>query len=150
MALRTEPETWTIRVATDGDGPAIGRLFAAAQYPDYGVDWSALGIGKWWIVAERDGQVVGATQVILSKPFAYLGEIVIARDERSETAGEFGELAQRLFATAFAMVRASGADIVRGWVHSSRGGMGSLLERYGGHATPGTFLLYWKQLAWRD
>ena len=60
-----------IRLAQDGDGARIGALARASGFSLEGIDWTA-GVYPNWLVAERDGAVVGAIQIILSKPIGWL------------------------------------------------------------------------------
>lgn len=53
--MADRPHRITMRLATDADSPAIGALFHAATLADLGVDWTAPGVGGWWLVAERLG-----------------------------------------------------------------------------------------------
>ena len=112
-----------IRMARDADGSAIGTLYAEAGQPDHGVDWQRDGLGGWWMVGERDGNILGALQVIASKPFGYIGEIVVHPSERGRsdnghgTLGVWGGVLGRLlYFTAQIMLEKAGVQIVLGTV----------------------------------
>ena len=127
-----------IRLATDADGPAIGKLFQEADLPDFQVDWAAPGIGGWWLVAEHeDGVIVGAINVMASKPFGVIGDIVVAKSARGRGEDGRGRLGLRpgavgftLYAMALALLRRSGCQIAEGI--TALPGLEKILTRYGG------------------
>ena len=84
-----------IRLATDEDGSAIGVLIRDAGVDDYGADWSQPGIGAWWIVAEREGRLVGAIQVCPSQPVGTIGGLIVSSSERARRADGGGSLMKR-------------------------------------------------------
>ncbi len=59
-----------IRLAKDDDGQRIGELARASGFAIEGIDWSS--VYPHWLVAEHKGELVGAIQVILSKPVGWL------------------------------------------------------------------------------
>ena len=59
-----------VRLAQDADGPRIGELARASGFGVEGIDWSR--VHPFWLVVERDGEVVGTIQIILSKPIGWL------------------------------------------------------------------------------
>lgn len=128
----------TIRLASEGDGPRIGHLYAECQWPDHGVDWTREGIPGWWLIGERDGRIVGAVQVIASKPFGYIGDIVVHPSERGQSGNgssglcqSFGLLARMLYASAVYILEAAGAEVVMGVVSENAPGLQRVLRRHG-------------------
>ena len=115
-----------IRMARPEDGPAIGDLFRAAGQ-DLGLDWTAPDIAHWWLVAERDGAVVGAVQILASQPTGYIGDMVIAR---SATAPQT-PLARALWARAELLLRGAGCQRVAATLRG-RPGWRRLVTRYTG------------------
>lgn len=103
----------TIRSGQDADGPAIGALFESVGLPR-DVDWSSPGISGWWLVGEHYGAIVGAVQVCLSKPWAWLSEIVTAPWERD------GRLAGALYLMALDLADKHGCQAVMGMVAEDR------------------------------
>ncbi len=59
-----------VRLAQDADGPRIGELARASGFAVEGIDWSH--VHPFWLVAERDGEVIGAIQIILARPIGWL------------------------------------------------------------------------------
>lgn len=143
------------RLATDQDGPAIGKLFQIAGYADYGVDWSRpdAGVGGWWIVAESDGEIRGAVMIAAGKPYGYIGEIVVHPDERGRDAGGNGRLGARLghtarmlYAAACHALREAGSQIVFGVVHPELEALEIVLVKAGAQKL-GTYHLFARRLS---
>lgn len=63
-----------IRFADDADSPRIQELLKDNNLWVDGLDWSAL---QGWIVAEHNGEVVGAVQILLGKPLSALLYLVL-------------------------------------------------------------------------
>ena len=124
------------RLATAADGLAIGALFAAADYGDLGVDWSTANVANGWLVADRDGELVGAIQLCAGQPYSFLGDCVVlpsvrARDaEGRGHAGTFGQIALTLYAVALKALGDAGSQVVLGVTNKSA--MKRLAVRYGG------------------
>ena len=59
-----------IRIAQNSDGPRIGELARHSGFTVNGLDWSE--VHPFWLVAEREGKVVGAINLILSRPIGWL------------------------------------------------------------------------------
>ena len=89
--------------AKTADGARIGALARASGFALEGVDWTA-GVHPHWLVAERDGEVVGAIQIILSKPIGWLE--MLSLDP---------ELSRRQKALAVKALILSGAASLRGF-----------------------------------
>ena len=129
----------TIRLATDQDGPAIGKLYRTAEWPDHGVDWTRPGIGGWWIVAEtEDGEIVGAIQAVASAPYGYIGDVVVHPEYRrrhtengSALTGRLGSVAFDLLVTAFVALRKAGSQMVMGAVGKDVDTLRKVYERHG-------------------
>lgn len=129
----------TIRHATDADGPAIGKLYKAANWPDYGVDWTRPGIRGWWFVAEReDGEVVGAIQAVASAPYGYIGDFVVHPDYRKRDTergavltARLGDVAFDLLVTAFIALRHAGSQMVLGAIGKEAAASKAIYERHG-------------------
>lgn len=64
-----------IRLATNADGPAIGRLVVDAGWTIDGLDWSS--VAPFWIVGELEGRIAGCIQVAFSKPIGYLEMLAV-------------------------------------------------------------------------
>ncbi len=64
-----------IRLAQNEDGPRIGELARASGFGVEGIDWSS--VHPFWLVAERDGEMVGAVQIILAKPIGWIEMLVL-------------------------------------------------------------------------
>lgn len=140
-----------IRLARDEDGPAIGKLFAEAQYPDQGVDWET-GVGGWWIVGELDRRIRGAVQMAASQPYGYIGEVLLHPEERGRHASGKGVLAAHpgslgvaLYLLAMSLLKRAGCQWVMGFVDAPS--HRQLLERYGGVVLGEGFTLMGRRLA---
>ena len=143
----------TTRVATDADGPAIGKLFRAADYPDHGVDWERAHVGAWWLVAEREGEVRGAIQLIAAKPVGYIGEVVVHPDERGKRADGAGSLAKRpgavgyrLYTHALTLLQDGGVEIVMGIVSDQLPWLQRIMRHYGATEIGTGYRLYGMRL----
>ena len=64
----------TMRMAKNEDGPRIAELCEKGcgfgGFEEWNIDWGQ--IAPWWIVAEHEGQIVGAIQFCPSRPVARL------------------------------------------------------------------------------
>ncbi len=61
----------TVRLASDEDGPRIGELavsngFGVFEDGVWEMDWSQ--VAPSWLVAEEDGKIIGAIQVLIARP----------------------------------------------------------------------------------
>lgn len=128
----------TIRLATDADGPRIGQLYKDCQWSDHGVNWTQEGLGKWWLVGERDGRIVGAIQVMAAKPFGYIGDIVVHPSERGQAGNgdsglgqNLGLLARILCSVAVHTLAQAGVEVVMGTISTKTPALQRVMERYG-------------------
>lgn len=129
----------TIRLATDADGPAIGKLYKTADWPDHGVDWTRPGIGGWWLVAAReDGELVGAIQAVAAQPYGYIGDFVVHPEYRQRETpegpaltGRLGTVALDLLLTAFVVLRNTGVQMVMGAVSKDVDALRKIYARHG-------------------
>ncbi len=132
------------RLAQTDDGPAIGKLFAAAEYADLGVDWHRADVARSWLVADDQGEIVGAIQLCAGQPYGFLGDCVVlpdrrARDEQGD--GRFGAPGQimlTLYAVALKDLADSGTQVIYGI--TDKPAMKRLLLRYGGMSLGSTEL----------
>ncbi len=67
-----------VRLAQDADGSRIGELARHSGFTVDGLDWSE--VHPFWLVAEREGEIVGAIQIILAKPIGWLEMLVLESD----------------------------------------------------------------------
>lgn len=124
------------RLAETDDGPAIGKLFAASEYADLGVDWHRADVARGWLVADDQGEIVGAIQLCVGQPYGFLGDCVVlprarARDDHGDgRVGTFGAIALTLYALALKALGDAGSQIVLGVM--DRPGLTRLGRRYGG------------------
>lgn len=127
-----------IRRAHPLDGPAIGKLFQAADWPDLGVDWDRPGIADWWLVAEADGEILGAIQVLAAEPIGYIGELVLHRAVRGLAVTGHGTLAPRgsvvgqaLYLAAEHALQQAGVQRVAAALRLDRPGWWRIVARWG-------------------
>lgn len=128
--------TITYRLATDADGPAIGKVFAASAYNDLGVDWHAANVANGWLVADCEGEVVGALQLCAGQPYGFLGDCVVLPAFRGRDAeghgrpGKPGQVTLTLYALALKALADTGTQVVLGV--TNKASLKRLLVRYGG------------------
>ncbi len=129
----------TIRIAEDEDGPKIGQLYKECEWADHDVDWTRPGIGRWWIVAEENDEIVGAMQVVASQPFSYIGDIIIrpsyrARDEKGKgrLSRKVGLLPYSLYIVGLALLEKMGTEICFGIVAENQQPLKKFLMNHGG------------------
>lgn len=137
------------RLATDADGAALGKLFRDADYADHGVDWERAAVGNWWLLAERDGEIRGAIQIIASQPWGYIGEVIVHPDERGKRASGKGGLGKRpgaigyaLYTHALALLQEAGVEVVMGIVYGDLTGLQKIVTRYGAKELGRGYSLY--------
>lgn len=97
-----------VRLAADADGPRIGELARASGFAVEGIDWSH--VWPFWLAAELDGRVIGAIQIILTKPIGWLEMLSV--DPELDTRGKalavkalvsFGAMSLKHFGAQMAM-----------------------------------------------
>ncbi len=71
-----------IRPANSHEGPQIEALLIDNGLCPTGWDWSEI---QGWMVAEHEGAVVGAIQVLYGKPMGHIGFLVV--DQKRHNAG---------------------------------------------------------------
>lgn len=132
----TRAPTVRYRLATATDGPAIGCLFAAADYGDLGVDWHAMNVAHGWLVAYFEGEIVGALQLCAGQPYGFLGDCVVLPAFRGRDAeghgrpGKPGQIALTLYALALKALADTGTQVVLGV--TNKPSLKRMLVRYGG------------------
>ncbi len=97
-----------VRLAQDADGPRIGELARASGFGVEGIDWAS--VHPFWLVAERDGEVIGAINIVLSKPIGWLEMLSLDPDlsHRDQAMAvkalvERGAIALKVFGAQMAM-----------------------------------------------
>lgn len=116
----------TIRAATNADGERIGWLLWQAGFTIDGIDWSR--VEPNWIVAEHEGRIVGAIQVLPGVPIAVMERLSI---EQTLPKRLKAVLARELCYEGCRVLRAMGAQFVSGMVIEERHGFRNVLERRG-------------------
>ena len=133
MIETTAPAARTIdalRPASDADGLALGQLFLACGLGRPGVNWQQPGIGTWWWVAEGPQGLLGAIQVVPTRPWGYILDVLVHPDARQGDAPSRPSLARMLFTAALATLRQYGIAEVRGFVEDDRAQWRHVLSRY--------------------
>lgn len=151
-AARAESEAPPVRfrLATDADGPAIGALYRIAGLNDLGVDWMTADVAGWWIVAERETELVGAIQVCASRPFGFIGDVAVHPSAKGRGDDGRGRLSKRPGAVGFALyvlalrsLEAAGSQFAVGV--TDKPALKTILTSHGG-VNLGTFDLFAKRL----
>ena len=75
-----------LRTAEPEDGPTVANLARNAGWRVEGIDWSR--IDPLWIIAEIDGLIAGALQVLPGRPMGMLDWLSIESELRARTRGE--------------------------------------------------------------
>lgn len=93
---------YNIRMAKDGEGPAIEALLRGGGWDLEGLDWSRVGPG--WLVAEDPAGLVGCLQVLPGQPIGTLERMATRTDLTPiERAGAVHALATQGMATLLRM-----------------------------------------------
>lgn len=129
-----------IRSAHEGEGPAIGTLYRDAVWPDLGVDWARATVAGWWLVAEREGDLVGAIMFTCSQPIGYIGDLVIHPSVRRHG------LARTLFRYAEQAMRQAGVQRMVATVSADQPEWRQAMQRWGGQEHDGLAVLMSKGL----
>lgn len=117
---------FTVRSAKNEDGPAIAALLHA-DGPDFRhLDWSDIGTG--WIVADRDGVLVGVVQVCQGKPVGRL-EMLALDTTRSKTLR--AKALKALLLTGCKVLAYFGSQEVQFLAPASNDDYRKIVERYG-------------------
>jgi len=141
----------TIRLARANDGPAIGKLLADADYTDYGVDWSMVNPAGWWLLAEEADELIGVAQVIIAKPYGYIGEFAVRPESRGRRDGvgclskTGGDVAADLYYMALRVLQLGGSTLTFAWVDTENIGIKDMLRPLGWTAV-GEFTLMVKRV----
>lgn len=115
-----------IRLAQDDDGPRIGELARASGFGVEGIDWSS--VHPHWLVAERDGAVIGAIQIILARPIGWLEMLSLDPDlSHRDQAMAVKALVER----GTIALKHFGAQLAMGVVPSEMVGYQRILEKRG-------------------
>ena len=115
-----------IRLAQDSDGPRIGELARASGFGVDGIDWGS--VHPFWLAAELDGRVIGAIQIILSKPIGWLEMLSLDPDlSHREQAIAVKALVER----GLIALKHFGAQLAMGVVPSEMAGYERILEKRG-------------------
>lgn len=124
-----------IRPARPEDGPAIGKLFQ--DWPDTPeFDWTVPGIASWWLVADLDGDIVGALQVTASLPAGTMGDLIVRPSMRHHG------IAWALFHAGEAALRQAGCQSISTVLVGDPGWVKTCTERAGFaiHPSPAVFV----------
>lgn len=97
--------TFTVRLATDDDGPAIERLVKAAGYGVTGIEWT--GLYPYWLVVENGAGPVGCLQVCPGRPMGRLENLAVKADNPVEKA----RLVRMLAYSGMATLREGGSQL---------------------------------------
>ena len=137
-ALAAPPALTTVRSATDADMPHVGALFKTADYLDQDVDWTRPHLAPYWLVADREGEIVGAVQVVAGRPYGFIGEIVVhpsVKGRRADGVGSLrgrlpGSVATDLYLEAMRQLRGAGVQVIYGFVSDTLPGLQRIASRF--------------------
>lgn len=116
-----------IRLATNEDGARIGDLVESEGfYANVHMDWDD--IAPHWIVAEKDGKVVGAIQVCPGKPIGRVEMLVI--DSQIE-GREKARMVRSLLLSANHALEQYGSQTATGFVPHSLKAYRNVLKKHG-------------------
>ena len=114
MVLTQRP-TIIVRAATDDDAPRVGWLAYQAGVTLDGLDWSR--VAPYWLVAEQEGELVGAVQLCPSLPIAGLEMLSVSHALPHKTKAATVKM---LLLMGCATLQRMGAQYVRGVVGPRR------------------------------
>ena len=102
----------TIRVARNGDGETIKNILAKARFNDLdALKWD--NIYPYWLVAERDGLIVGCLQMAPARPVGWLEYLGV---EQEISLRDRSYVVRRLLETGYKMLKVHGANRVIGFI----------------------------------
>lgn len=126
MSVTATRPTVTIRAATNADGERIGWLSWQAGFTIDDLDWSV--VEPNWLVAERDGRVIGAVQMCPGRP---IGRLELLSIEQSLPHYTKGRVVRALLYAGCRVLRSLGSQFVSGLVVPTREGFCEVLEARG-------------------
>lgn len=99
-----------IRLARDAEGQTIRGLFRnSEELPES--DWE--NVYPYWAVAVKDGEIIAALQLCMSRPIGRLEHLLIKKDVNKITATK---AAHRLIKYGEVAMKANGCPVVSGYV----------------------------------
>ena len=119
-----------IRYATDDDAPHLAELAAANGYTVEGVEWKD--IYPFWLAAERDGEIVGALNLIAAKPIGWLEMLMLGEGVGRHARGR---IVKALVERGCALLAGFGANVAMGSVPDELRSYITVLEHRGGVVT---------------
>lgn len=116
-----------IRIASDDDGPTIGALAWDNGFRLKGVTWDK--VYPYWLVAELNGDIVGAVQISHGMPVARV-ETLCMSDKLSHR--ERAICARQILMAAMITLRSGGAQAITSLVPFKMKSYKRLIKRRGG------------------
>ena len=122
------------RAAIPDDMPAIEALLREdSQHFDY-LDYAES--VPWWVVAERDGIIVGCCHLAAAMPVSHAAFFVIAPEARK------GTVTWNFIAWIFEKVRAVGSNHLMGFAHKNQPEWRNAMLRHGADKASGKGWMY--------
>lgn len=116
-----------IRVATNEEGPIVGKLIYENGLTIEGLNWSD--ISPYWLVAIVSGEIVGAIQTLPGKPFGRIEILSVKQDlEPLVRARVVGDLLEN----AVAVIRMFGGQVASGLIPFRHKYYKKVLKKRGG------------------
>lgn len=127
-----------IRMASNEDGPRIGELAWRNGFQLTGITWDD--VYPYWLVAEREGQLLGALQVCPGRPVGRL-EILCLEDNLEHR--EKAITARQLLIAGTLTLRQNGSQAATSLVPFKMKGYKRLIKNRGGQVTDsGNMILF--------
>lgn len=115
-----------LRIAENCDGKAIGELAAACGFGVANIDWSE--VHPYWLVAERDGRMVGAIQVLPGRPIGRIEMLCTADGLRRR---DRAAVVMSLLYQACAVLRLGGSRLASGALPRNLSSYRAVIEKRG-------------------
>ena len=115
-----------VRSAKNEDGPAISALLYADGIDFRHLDWS--NVGSSWLVADREGTVIGAIQFHPGKP---IGRVEMLTLDRTRSKTLIAKGVKALFLKACTIITMLGSQEVQCLMPANNINYLTIIERYG-------------------
>lgn len=118
---------FTIRSGVNDDGQRIRRLLEEGGFPNIDISWDNIELS--WLVAEKDGEMVGAINLSFGRP---VGRIEMLCIDQTLPQRHKAKVAAYLFRKCREMLIDAGSAVVMSLISDEMKGFQELVARHGG------------------